>query len=269
MRVVMVGVDGSPGAQVAVRYAVEFAHLLEGGVRAIAIAPRGAQEEPEPDERSLEKAVAQEAVAAAAADWFARALAGCAEACAATEVEYDQVTLVGAPAHILTQQAESADLVVVGAHGRTNDPSVLLGGTTRALLRSCIKPMLIARAEYRPVSRALVGYDGSPTSGHAVATVADLAAAAGWQVCLVTGAPDRSELAEGVHRAAKLVRARGVEPEVRVLEGDGPSLVFDAAQDFKADLVAIGGPLRGTLSAFFFGESWPDIVEQAKTPVLL
>lgn len=269
MKVIMVGVDGSTGADVAVRHAVDLGQLCDAGVFAVAVRPDPGHGEAEPSDRDVERVAAEEAVSAAAEGWFEAALNKCAEACAVAEVQFAQATVVGDPVQELTQQSESCDLLVVGAHGQTNDPTVLLGGTTRRLLRSCIKPMLVTRAEHRAVERVLIGYDGSPASGHALELAADLAAAGGWEVAVATGAPEQSELAEGVHRAAKLVAARGLEPEVRVMEGDAPGILFEEAKRLNADLIAIGRARRGMLTGFFFGESWPDLVEQASAPVLL
>lgn len=265
MKTIMVGVDGSSGSDVATRYAAEFAQLLGGGVYAVAVLPQHADPEAAADERDTDQVAAERAAPQAARAWFDAAR----EACRTAEVELVEQVERGEVAEVLAEQAESVDLVVGGAHGLTADATQLLGGTTRRLLRSCIKPMLIARAEYRPIERVVVGYDGSPDAGHAVALVADLACGPRWEVALVVGAPEQSELAEGAYRAAKLIRSRGVEPEVRLVEGDAPSILFEEAERFDADLIAIGAAMHGALSAFFFGEAWPEVVEQSELPVLL
>ncbi len=265
MRTIMVGTDGSAGSDVATKYAAEVAQLLDGSVYAVAVLPEHADAEAAADERDTDQVAAERAAPQAARSWFKAAR----EACRAAEVELVEQMESGDPAEVLAQQAESADLVVVGAHGLTGDAAQLLGGTTRRLLRSCIKPMLIARAEYRPIERVVVGYDASPDAGHAVALVADLACRAAWEVALVVGAPEQSELAKGAYRAAKLIRSRGVEPEVRLVQGDAPSILFEQGERFQADLIAIGGALQGPLSGFFLGEAWPEVVEQSQLPVLL
>ena len=265
MKIMMVGVDGSSGSDVATRYAAELAQLLDAGVYAVAALPEQADAEAAADERDTDRMAAERAAPQAARSWFKAAR----EACRAAEVELVEQMEHGDPGEVLVEQAESVDLVVVGAHGLTADATQLLGGTTRRLLRSCIKPMLIARGEYRSIERVIVGYDGSPDAGHAVALVADLACGAGWEVALVVGASEQSELAEGAYRVAKLIRSRGVEPEVRLVEGDAPSILFEEGERFEADLIAIGGALQGMLSAFFLGEAWPEVVEQSRLPVLL
>ena len=68
--------------------------------------------------------------------------------------------------------------------------------------------------------------------------------------------------------AARILEGRGLDPDVRIVEGDAPSIVFEQAKDFDADLIIIGAAPKGPVTGFFIGEAWPDIVEQAKIPVL-
>ncbi|MEO9220172.1 MAG: universal stress protein [Mycobacteriaceae bacterium] len=51
------------------------------------------------------------------------------------------------PVHNLLHQAENAQLVVVGSHGRGGFTGMLLGSTTRALLRTIDRPLMIVRAQ--------------------------------------------------------------------------------------------------------------------------
>ncbi len=149
-----------------------------------------------------------------------------------------------------------------------SDQNTLIGHTTRRVMRHATKPVLVTREEYAPITTVVVGYDGTADSGHAIEWTADFAAAGDWTVHLITGALPGTDLAGAARRAARLVTARGVEPEVRVVAGDAPDVLFDEAKAVGADLIAIGASPKGALTGFFIGESWPDIVEQAKVPVL-
>jgi len=268
MKAIMVGVDGSAYSEVAVRYAAEIAELAGAGVVGLAgVAGDFNGEEPlaEQDAAEIE---GLESLPTAVVEWFRRALDDCGEACRVAEVPFAARMLAGHPGRVLTREAQAADMLVLGCKGRRDDDMELLGNTTRHLIRSCIKPVLVTRREHRAIGRALVGYDGSPASGHAVEWVADLAAAGAWEVAVITGAMPESGLAEDVRFAANLVRSRGVEPEVMRVEGDAPSIIFEQMRAWKPDIVAVGGPVKGALSGFFLGEAWPEIVEQADVPVL-
>jgi len=267
MRAIVVGVDGSPHSEVALRHAVEIADLVGAGVTGLAAVAGDYQGEAPPEEHRVEELEGLEALPTTVIQWFEQALGKCAETCAVAEVPFEARMLAGRPGRLLPDEAQGCDLVVLGAKGQ-HESIELLGRTARDVVRSCIKPVLVTRAEYRPITRALVGYDASPAAGHAVEWVADLAAVAGWEVVLVAGAMPQSGLASDIEHAADLVRTRGVEPEVVRAPGDAPTIVFEQARAHKADLIAVGGPIRGTLSGFFLGEKWPEVVEQAEAPVL-
>ncbi|MCH9759975.1 MAG: universal stress protein [Actinomycetia bacterium] len=52
------------------------------------------------------------------------------------------------PAHELLKQTESAQLVVVGSHGRGGFPGMLLGSVSRAIVNSAQIPVIIARVPH-------------------------------------------------------------------------------------------------------------------------
>ena len=268
MNAIMVGVDGSPEAEVAVQHAIEIAQLAGAGVVGIASVYGDFDGEAEADEHDVGEVEGLESLPTAAINWFREALDDCGEACAVADVDFTARMLAGNPAQVLVEEAQAVDMVVIGATGRRDDHSELLGRTARRVIRHCIKPVLVTRDEYVSVGRIMVGYDGSPASGHALEWAADLAQTGGWEMSIVTGAMPESSLAEGAEYAADLAETRGVSAEVMLVAGDAPSVIFEQAKKWEPDMIAVGGPQRGALSGFFLGEAWPDIVEQAEVPVL-
>lgn len=268
MKAIMVGVDGSDEASVAVRHAIEIAQMADANVVGIASVDRGANAEAEADEHDMDEVEGLEHLPSAAISWFQGALDDCGEACAVADVEFTARLLAGSPARVLVEEAQAVDMLVIGATGRGDGRGALLGRTARRIVRNCIKPVLVTRDEAVAVQKIMVGYDGSPASGHALEWAADLAAAGGWEIAIVTGAGPESSLAEGAEYASKLAATRGLDAEVFLVSGDAPGVIFREAKKWDPDMIAIGGPQRGALSGFFLGESWPEIVEQAEVPVL-
>ncbi|MBD3292709.1 MAG: hypothetical protein GF393_07265 [Armatimonadia bacterium] len=268
MKAIMVGVDGSPEAEVAVQHAIEIAQLADAGVVAVASVFGDFDGEAEADEQDVNEMEGLEHLPTAAVSWFQDALDDCGEACAVADVDFTAKMLAGNPAQVLVEEAQAADMLVIGATGRRDEPTALLGKTAHRVTRNCIKPVLVTREEHQPVESILVGYDGSPASSHALEWAADMAAAGDWRLAIVTGAMPESELAEGAEYASQLVATRGVSAEVMLVTGDAPSVIFQQARKWDPDIIAVGGAQKGALSGFFLGEAWPDIVEQAEVPVL-
>lgn len=264
----MVGVDGSPGAEAAFRIAVDLAGLCQGSVYAVAVMPERGQFDGPIDRRQPADSEAQEIATRDVGRNIEDALDACNEICLTAGVEFVREVLVGDPVRVLTREAEGAEMLVIGAQGQRNDPLNLLGSTAQRVLRQSIKPVLVVRGAAEPFQRALVGYDGTPDAGHAVEWTADFARDGGWQVRMVTGAHPESYLASGARRAARILEARGLDPDVQLVEGDAPGILFEHAKAFEADLIVIGAAPKGAVTGFFIGEAWPDVVEQAKVSVL-
>lgn len=119
-RVVVVGVDGSPGADAALRFAMEEASRRDAVVRAVmAVRP--------PELYAVETLLPDPADGrdAAAADVGRHIQALREQVGLAVEADADAVT--GSPVHVLVAAAQDSELLVVGHRGRGPWRSALLG----------------------------------------------------------------------------------------------------------------------------------------------
>jgi nucleotide-binding universal stress UspA family protein len=78
--------------------------------------------------------------------------------------------LAGSPAEVILETAEEnpTDLIVLGAKGLRATLGILLGGVAQQVVEYSNHPVLIVRAPYTGIRRALLVTDGSPHSQHAV-----------------------------------------------------------------------------------------------------
>jgi len=134
---IVVGVDGSTGAQEALRFAVEEARLRGATLRLVTawhippIAYSGGFVGPF-DRRDFEQS----------------AEAACEKALAAvreqtTDLEVERVTGEGQAAHVLLQQAKDADLLVVGTRGHGGFAGLLLGSVSQQCAQHATCPVVI------------------------------------------------------------------------------------------------------------------------------
>ena len=143
MNGVVVGVDGSPGSLTALRFALEEARLRGAGVRAV-----GAWQVPTtvsasgvpaldpglPDQLQLE-----------ARDALERALEDAGDLAAGVAIE--PVVRLGAPAQVLLEEAQDADLLVVGSRGLGGFRGLLLGSVGQQCAHHAPCPLVIVPHE--------------------------------------------------------------------------------------------------------------------------
>jgi nucleotide-binding universal stress UspA family protein len=140
---IVVGVDGSESARAALRFALEEARLRGAAVRAVAawhvpVAAYGdAFVSPNPELLS--------ALEPRARSELERALADAGDQAAGVEVE--QVVREGPAARVLLEEADKADLLVVGSRGLGGFRGLLLGSVSQQCSHHAPCPVVIVPHE--------------------------------------------------------------------------------------------------------------------------
>jgi nucleotide-binding universal stress UspA family protein len=132
---VVVGVDGSPASDRAVAIAFEQASFR--GVDLVAVhawSDSGVFEFPGVDWAQLQ-ALGESTLGERLAGWQERY----------PDVLVRRVVVADRPAHQLLEQAESAQLLVVGSHGRGGLSGMLLGSVSTSVIHSARMPVIVAR----------------------------------------------------------------------------------------------------------------------------
>jgi nucleotide-binding universal stress UspA family protein len=135
MAPVVVGVDGSPVSERAVEIAFEEASFR--GVDLVAVhawSDTGVFEFPGVDWSALQSG-AEEILSERLAGWQERY----------PDVLVRRVVVADRPAHQLLEQAQSAQLLVVGSHGRGGFAGMVLGSVSTAVINAARMPVLVAR----------------------------------------------------------------------------------------------------------------------------
>lgn len=158
-RTVLVGYDGSPGAEQALRWAVEEAEL-----RDLPLTVCHAWHWPYPFRPLAQPILEQvEAVGATVAEDGARRAR---ELSAGLDVR----TLVaqGATSAVLLEAARDAALVVLGSRGHGGFEELRIGSSAAQVPAHCVVPVIVVRPTLPPVrrdgGRIVAGVDGSPAS---------------------------------------------------------------------------------------------------------
>jgi nucleotide-binding universal stress UspA family protein len=237
------------------------------------------------------------------AAWMAQV--GQLEAKALAAVEGRVKTLVGSTdvelflergaEHVeILRRAESwaADLVVVGSHGRTGLPRLLLGSIAEQVVRYAHCPVLVARAGAKR-GVVLAATDLSDPSLPAVKTGAEEAKLRGARLIVAhaldfitpaltatlaapfVAAPPvltvdaRQQIREGLHEMLKdAVTRAGAAAELQILEGPAATAIVRCADELGADLVVVGTHGRTGLARLALGSTAEKVIRGAACSVM-
>jgi nucleotide-binding universal stress UspA family protein len=139
VRRIVVGVDGSPGAREALRFALEEARLRDASVAAVFVWSL-----------PLVADVPAALLPATLSDFREEAVealdAALEEVSDTGGVEIERVVVEGPPARELVAAAEGADLLVVGSRGRGGFAGLLLGSVSQQCAHHAPCPVVIVPA---------------------------------------------------------------------------------------------------------------------------
>ncbi len=214
---------------------------------------------------------------------------------AVADVTAHSVRAVGDPADITiaAARAHSAELIVVGSHGRTGIKRFLLGSVAERIVRDAPVSVLVARGDgATPFASVLVASDFGPLAASALAQAQATSAptarvtvvhawhypAGGWSLAALgerghatlalesaLSDPPRSRGEALVNNEAAAGRTVGF----RLLHGEAAEVVTDLATAEHADLVAIGTHGRRGLRRVLLGSVAAAVVRHAPCSVLV
>ncbi|TPG32694.1 universal stress protein [Mycolicibacterium hodleri] len=132
---VLVCIDGSPASETATAIAFEEASRRAVRLHALHVWSDWSHFELPGYEVSTAAMQAQLALAERLAGWQERY----------PDVIIDRIVACGHPAEVILSQADSAQLVVIGSHGRGGFAGMLLGSVSTAVAESATIPVIVAR----------------------------------------------------------------------------------------------------------------------------
>ncbi|PHY13902.1 universal stress protein UspA [Caulobacter sp. B11] len=151
----------------------------------------------------------------------------------------------------LAMEARLSDVIVFDdSAARGRGP---LAETFQQMIADEQRPVIVARAGFRPDGVALVAWDGGKEASRALRTALPLLQKASSVV--LACAPGASSRSFDPARALEFLAARGVTASLRTLEGSGDAagLLLGAAREVKADLLVAGAFGHPRLQEFIFG----------------
>jgi nucleotide-binding universal stress UspA family protein len=199
-----------------------------------------------------------------------------------------RINEIGNPAQMILQAAHTAkaDLIVVGARGRSRAAEAVLGSVSHRILMHSPCTTLIARREARPIQKVLVAVEGKADADRIVGWLHDHPFMNPVELCILSvvvplgvaepymlaGLEPWSEVSRTyAEDLVKRVAASFPSPayKVRTCVATGQAAATVAAQSEGMDLLVGSTQGRHGLDRFLMGSVSHSIVHRVSSPVLI
>ena len=277
---IYVGIDGSEGADHALRWAIREADLRSTSVTAV-VAWDLLNQRWATSDRSFSSTYGEEDALRALDTW----VVGTVGADAATAV--GRRAVCDLPWRALVEVSKGAELLVVGARGSGGFLGLRVGSVSERCLHVAQCPVAVIHAQsVEPAEEHIVvGVDGSTTSGRSLQWALDEARARKATVCAIAawdagsvmaypyagGALDPrvfEDAAEEILRTALAAAdTHDVAVEPRLAPGGAASAILEAAKD--ATLVVVGTRGLSGVKSWLLGSTSRQVVHHAVCPVVV
>ncbi len=167
------------------------------------------------------------------------------------------------------QDLESSyEVVVIGKRGEHADAAKpTLGSNLEKIVRAASKPMFVANAEYRPIKRLLIAYDGKGSAQKAVDFFAHRQGLNHLDCHLLSVGDDAIQ---GIRGAAVMLENAGYSVTSHpVKNGPIDIQIADYLKEHRIDWLAMGAYSHSPLRNFFLGSKTASLLMDSKVPVIL
>lgn len=270
---ILVATDGSEAAQRGLDYAMSLASALKARLTAIYVVDIKLLEGPFLRDLNATMGTApvlnfQDTIATLLNDRGKAALENFQSACTAQGIEADTVLETGVVHHSILEQAELADLLVLGRGGEHSDwLEGLMGSTTEAVIRRAKLPVAVTGCTKPITDGILLAYDGSPHASQALKVAVQLASdtKAPLKLLLVGGEECKAAAAE----AQSYLNDHAISATLEFRDGESAAKIVEYAQDVGAGLLVIGAYGHTRVRELLVGSTTTQVVNHAPCPVLL
>jgi nucleotide-binding universal stress UspA family protein len=163
-----------------------------------------------------------------------------------------------------------ADLVVVGKRGEAADfDSLHLGSNLERIIRSTVKPVLVASRSFQPIHRVLIAFDGGHSATKAIQFIAQRPHYNDLQCHLLTVGLESINNRRQLEGAIATLRDGGYTVTGEILPGQAELVISHAVEHSDFDLVVMGAYGHSRIRNLIIGSTTTEMIRSCKVPVLL
>jgi nucleotide-binding universal stress UspA family protein len=144
-----------------------------------------------------------------------------------------------------------------------------LGSNLERVVRSAKAPVLVASRAFRPINKALVAWDASPSAGAAITRMTTSPVFEGLEIALVHAGERSEAMSAKMEEAADQLRAAGREVATSFVAGEPEAVLERKIGDEGFDLLVMGAYGHGRIRSLIIGSTTTAMIRACKVPILL
>lgn len=270
---ILVTTDGSESAEIGVRYAIAVAKKQGASLFILHVTDIKLLEGPFLRDLTASVGAApyvnyQGSIAMLLDERGKTALSHAQKLCEQQDVPCETSLQTGIVPRVICENAELADLIVMGRAGEHNQfLDGLIGSTTEGVVRRASVPVLVTGHDTPRVGDVVLAYDGSPQAKKALRVCADSAERnAGKIHVLVVGGEEDAAL---LNETRNYLQNREIAVEYVLREGDPGAEIVSFASECNAGMIIMGAYGHNKLRELVLGSTTSHTINHAPCPVLL
>lgn len=273
---ILFGVDGSPCGEIARDYAIDLALRLDARLEAVHVVDSRMLEfpliTPQPGCLTWNPGAVnglQQALRARGETLLAETAARGEHAGIpiATSLEF------GHPAQVFSEIQSRTELVVLGRQGEHSKTAPdITGSTMERFIRRADRPCLVTPGAFKPISKILVGADGSASAGRALREAIGLANGLHLPLVILTVSETENGLGPALQtnlEAHSIARAHDCAAAAAIAIGPPATRILEKADETACDLIVLGAHGHGMIYDRLIGGGASHVVARARIPVML
>jgi nucleotide-binding universal stress UspA family protein len=280
---IVAGIDGSLNSLAAFQYALDLARRVTAEVKVVFVVDSRKTDlpiiytashfdygfervyiPPEPGLKGFYDRIRQDIRAFAE-----KCLTQCAKDAEAVKVPMVPVLRDGLPSGILTEEARSGDLLVIGQKGENaHIERAIVGSTTEDVVRSTPRPVLVCPAVFHSPRRVLFPYDGSPVAEGALQFCVN-AFGSIWEEMVVLTVTEEMEESFPYDTELGYLGTHGIPYRLLMEAGKVIETIPRVAKREKSELILIGAHGRHKIRDYLLGSTASHLIRRSELPVLV
>lgn len=280
---VVVGIDGSAHSLAAFQYAIELAHRAKAELKLVFVVDSRKTDlpivytashfdygfervyvPPEPGLRDFYERVRKDI-----REFADRCVAACRADADARTVRFTHVVRDGLPSTVLTEEARSGDLLVIGQRGENaRFARAIVGSTTEDVVRSAPRPVLVTPLAVRSPTRLLFPYDGSTSAETALRFYVNMLHGIVGEL-VVLSVTEQMEENFPYEQEFSYLGTHGITCRFVVETGRPIDVIPSVAQREAADMILVGAHGRQKLREYLLGSTASHLIRRSELAVLV